>query len=115
MPKQRARAQSQTQQAVSAAQITELARRAFVQRMPKGVNKRTPPPVDNILTYRSGRFAQSFNILTIDERANKIIYTYDPIYRVHESTSRNPRNLIEGGIRKVVQRKLGKRLGFIRQ
>ena len=115
MPKQRARAQSQTQQGVSAAQITELARRAFVQKMPKGQINGPPAPVEGILTYRSGRFAQSFNILTIDERANKIRYTYDPIYRVHEATSRNPRTLIESAIRNVVQRKLGKMFGYISQ
>jgi len=113
--KKRSSGKSPQQQIVSVAQITELARKAFVQRMPKGVTKRTPPPVDNVLTYRSGRFAQSFQILTIDAKNDRIRYTYDPIYRVHESTSRNPRDLIEGGIRKVVQQQFAKTFKLVRQ
>ncbi len=113
--KKRSSGKSPQQQVVSVAQITELARKAFVQRMPRGVPKGPPPPVDNVLTYRSGRFAQSFQILTIDAKNNSIRYTYDPIYRVHESTSRNPRNLIEGGIRKVVQEQFARAFKLIRQ
>ena len=98
-----ARAQSQTQQGVPC--TTELARRAFVQKMPKGQVNGLPAPVDGILTYGSDA---PFNhlIFGIDERAKKIRYTYDPIYRVHEATSRNPRTLIESAIKNVVQRNL---------
>ena len=106
---------SAQQELISVAQLTELARKAFVQRMPKGQPDGPPPPVDGILTYRTGRFAKSFEILTVDERAKRIRYTYDPIYRVHESTGRNPRTLIESGIRRVVQQKFGTAFRFIRQ
>jgi len=92
------------QDAVSTVQLTEIARRAFVQRMPKD---RGQPPVPNILTYRTGRFAQSFQITKINEAARQITYTYDPIYRVaHENTSRDPRTLIQVGIRQAVQQVL---------
>ena len=111
----RSSVKSAQQELISVAQLTELARKAFVQRMPKGQPDGPPPPVDGILTYRTGRFAKSFEILTVDERAKRIRYTYDPIYRVHEATSRNPRTLIESAIRNVVQRKLGKMFGYIRQ
>jgi hypothetical protein len=111
----RSSTKSPQQQVISVAQLTELARKAFVQRMPRGNPNGTPPPVDNILTYRSGRFAKSFEIVTIDERNKRIRYTYDPIYRVHEATSRNPRTLIESGIRRVAQQKFGTAFRFIRQ
>ena len=113
--KRRASTKSPQQQLISVAQLTELARKAFVQRMPRGNPDGTPPPVDNILTFRSGRFAKSFDILTVDERNKRIRYTYDPIYRVHEDTRRNPRTLIESGIRRVVQQKFGTSFRFIRQ
>ena len=111
----RSSVKSAQQQVISVAQLTELARKAFVQRMPKGQPDGPPPPVDGILTYRTGRFAKSFEILSVDERAKRIRYTYDPIYRVHEETSRNPRTLIESGIRRVVQQKFGAAFRFIRQ
>lgn len=97
------------QEAVSTVQLTEIARRAFVQRMPKD---RGQPPVPNILTYRTGRFAQSFQITKVNEAANQITYTYDPIYRVHETSGRDPRRLISGGIRQAVQKVLKSSVPF---
>jgi hypothetical protein len=72
--------------------------------MPKD---RGQPPVPNILTYRTGRFAQSFRITKVNEAASQITYTYDPVYRVaHENTGRDPRSLIQVGIRQAVQKVL---------
>ena len=47
----RSSTKSPQQQVISVAQPTELARKAFVQRMPRGNPNGTPPPVDNILTF----------------------------------------------------------------
>ena len=91
------------QQTVSDVQVEEIARRAFVSRMPKD---RGQPPVPNILTYRTGRFADSFQITRLNAAAAQITYTYDPVYRVHEGTGREPRRLIESGIREAVRQVL---------
>ena len=90
------------QQAVSDTQLTEVARRAFVARMPKD---RGQPPVPGILTYRSGRFATSFEITRVNEAAKQITYTYDPVYFVHDQKFKG-KSLVESGIRQAVQQVL---------
>jgi hypothetical protein len=99
----KAKKQSVVQQAVSEIQLEEIARRAFVGRMPKDKGQ---PPVPGILTYRTGRFAESFQITKINEAAKIITYTYDPVYRIHETTGRDPKRLIGTGIRDAVRQVL---------
>lgn len=93
---------SLVQEAVSDVQIQEIARRAFVARMPKD---RGQPPTPGILTYRSGRFAQSFQITKINQQVNQITYTYDPVYFVHDAKFKG-KTLVEGAIRDAVRQVL---------
>ena len=72
----------------------------MVDRMPQGPVGGAPLS-DTILTYRTGRFANSLN-LVIDYRKKLVKYYYNPIYYVHERTSRNPKVLIERSIREVL-------------
>jgi hypothetical protein len=88
------------QRFISKVQLTEIVRKKFIQKMPKGP-RRGPPLSDEVLTYRTGRFANSFQIAYLNYKTNTIKYYYDPVYRVHEATSRDPRELIDGTIREV--------------
>lgn len=88
------------QRFISKVQLTEIVRKKFIQKMPKGP-RRGPPLSDEVLTYRTGRFANSFQIAYLNYKTNTIKYYYDPVYRVHEATSRDPRELIGGTIREV--------------
>ena len=104
------------QAAVSKEQIEALARRMFRSKMPKGTPGGPPKPNPAILTERTGRFAESFQILRINEKNSFLEYTYDPIYNVFESERRAPSALIEKqGLRPAVQQLIGKYYRFIRK
>lgn len=107
--KQKSKPQSRIQQAASETQMTQLVRRLMKAKMPKGQPGGPPPPVANILTYRTGQFVDSVNITRVDERASAVSYTYGRIYaQAHEPTSRNPRTLIEASIREAARRAINK-------
>ena len=75
-----------------------------------------PKPNAAILTERTGRFAESFQIINFNKRSGIINYTYDPIYNVFESERRAPSKLIEEqGLRPAVQQLIGKYYRFIRK
>jgi hypothetical protein len=104
------------QHQITVQQIEALARKLFRSKMPKGVPGGPPPPINEILTERTGRFAQSFTITKFNKSKEFIEYTYDPIYNVFESERRAPSKLIEEqGLRPAVQQLIGKYHRFIRK
>lgn len=72
-----------------------------VQKMPHGEPGGPPAPVPGILTYRTGRFANSIDLL-VNYKTRVVKYYYNPIYYVHEHTSRDPRVLIRSSIESVL-------------
>jgi len=44
-----------------------------------------------------------------------IAYTYDPVYRVHESSNRDPRDLLGDSIRDVVLQIFGTQFNVVRK
>ena len=104
------------QHQITVQQIEALARKLFRSKMPKGTPGGPPPPINEILTERTGRFAQSFTITKFNKSKEFIEYTYDPIYNVFESERRAPSKLIEEqGLRPAVQQLIGKYHRFIRK
>jgi len=104
------------QQVISTQQIEALARKLFRAKMPKGQPGGPPPPVSEILTERTGRFAESFTVTRINQKKKFVEYTYDPIYNVFESERRAPSKLIETqGLRPAVQQIVGEYYRFIRR
>jgi len=97
---------------ISKVQMTALVQRAVVQRMPKGP-RRGPPLSDDVLTYRSGRFARSVQIALLNYKTSVIKFFYDPVYQVHEPT-RSPSDLIESSIREVTQQLYGRQFNILR-
>lgn len=86
----------------------ELVRRlrtSVALRMPKGPpgGRITQP---DILTYRTGTFVRSIEAF-YDRKLKAVKYFYAPNYYVHEQTGRDPRDLIEGSLSKVIQRAVG--------
>ena len=103
------------QHQITVQQIEALARKLFRAKMPKGTPGGPPPPINEILTERTGRFAQSFTITKFNKKNKFIEYTYDPIYNVFESERRAPSKLIEEqGLRPAVQQLIGIHHRFIR-
>ena len=98
------------QKTISSAQLTAAVQRSLFARMPKGPLQ-GPPLSDEILTNRSGRFVRS--VLT-QVRGNLIRYYYNPIYEVHQNTSRNPNETIEGSIRNITQRRVGRQFNVLK-
>jgi len=80
-------------------QITALVKREMLRRMPIGPVG-GPPLSPRVLTYRTGRFVNSTQVFADIER-KQIQYFYNPIYSVHEKTSRDPRNLMRASISSV--------------
>jgi hypothetical protein len=104
------------QNQITVQQIEALARKLFRSKMPKGIPGGPPPPINEILTERTGRFAQSFTITKFNKAKEFIEYTYDPIYNVFESERRAPSKLIEEqGLRPAVQQLIGRYHRFIRK
>ena len=96
--------------------IEALARKLFRSKMPKGNLEALHRLLDEILTERTGRFAESFTITRINQRKKFVEYTYDPIYNVFESERRAPSKLIETqGLRPAVQQIVGEYYRFIRR
>ena len=79
--------------------ISALTKREMLRRMPIGPVG-GPPLSGNVLTFRTGRFVNSVEVFT-DQKNKQISYFYDPVYRIHEVTSRDPRNLIRSSISAV--------------
>lgn len=103
------------QEQISVQQIEALARRMFRAVMPKGIPGGPPPPRPEILTERTGRFAESFRITKFNQRKEFLEYTYDPIYKVFEGEQRAPSALIERhGLRPAIQQLVGRHFRFIR-
>jgi len=114
-PKKRA-VRDPIQEMVSIQQIEALARRLFRSKMPKGIPGGPPSPRPEILTERTGRFAESFRVTKFNQTKGFLEYTYDPIYNVFESERRAPSKLIEQqGLRPAVQQLVGKYFRFIRR
>lgn len=79
--------------------LTALIKREMLRRMPVGPVGGAPKSTQ-VLTYRTGNFVNSVKVFQ-DIRNRQISYYYSPNYWVHESTSRNPRNLIRTSISAV--------------
>ena len=98
------------QATISSAQLTASVQRSLYARMPKGP-LRGEPLSDEILTNRSGRFVKS---VVTQVRDNLIRYFYNPIYKVHESTGRDPSETIEESIRTITQRQVGRQFNIVK-
>jgi hypothetical protein len=92
--------------------ITALTKREMLRRMPIGPVG-GPPKSSRVLTYRTGRFVNSLQVM-VDMKSAIMQYYYDPNYWVHEATSRNPRNLIDSSLNSVTRALFGKRFNLIK-
>lgn len=92
--------------------ITNLTKREMMRRMPIGPVG-GPPLSSRVLTYRTGRFVQSLQVIA-DLRTQRMQYYYNPNYWIHEATSRNPRNLIDSSINSIARTLFGKRFELIK-
>lgn len=92
--------------------IADLTKREMMRRMPIGPVG-GPPLSSRVLTYRTGRFVRSLQVIA-DLRSQTIQYYYNPNYWIHEATSRNPRNLIDSSINSVAKTLFGKRFELIK-
>jgi len=93
----------------------ELSRRvklSVINRMPKGPVGGKPLS-DSVLTYRTGRFAKSIEVF-YSRKLRAILYFYNPIYIVHETTGRDPRKLIESSIRRVTVKAMGHKFNIFK-
>jgi len=95
-------------------ELQEIAKRRIRERMPSGP-RRGPPLSNDTLTYRTGRFFNSVRIVNIDMRKRMIQYAYDPVYRVHEDTPRDPKKLVGGTIRETAIAVLGATFNVVRR
>jgi hypothetical protein len=92
------------QKEITAAQLTALVYKRLGTVMPRGPVG-GPPLSGTILTERTGRFRRSVQVLP-QLRNNLIRFTYDPIYKTHINTPRNPDTFVGKTIREVVQGKI---------
>lgn len=90
--------------------ITALTKREMMRRMPVGPVGGTPLS-NRVLTYRTGRFVQSLQVFA-DMRNMQMQYYYNPNYWTHESTSRDPRNLITASLNSVTRSLFNKRFNL---
>ena len=102
--------------------ITEfLSRRQLSILIQKDVDKRSPhgpkvgPPLsDKMLTMRTRRYLWSINVVNIILKQRKIAYEHNPIYYIHESTSRDPRKTIGQSVRTITLQHFGEAFGVVR-
>lgn len=81
--------------------LSLLVRQKVIKTMPHGpIGGR--PLSDEMLTYRTGRFANSIQLL-VDYKNRMVKYYYNPIYYIHEATSRRPSELIKNSINDVMR------------
>ncbi len=92
--------------------ITALTKREMLRRMPIGPIG-GPPKSSRVLTYRTGRFVNSVQVIA-DMKSRAMQYYYDPNYWIHEATSRNPRNLIDSSINSVTRSLFGRRFNLVK-
>jgi hypothetical protein len=92
--------------------ITALTQREMMRRMPIGPVG-GPPLSRKVLTYRTGRFVQSLKVIA-DMRSQAMQYYYDPRYWIHETTNRNPRDLIDSSLNSVTRNLFSKRFNLIK-
>ncbi len=92
---------------ISSVQFTAILQQQIAKKMPHG--PLTGPPLnDTILTFRSGRFVNSINVI-INFKKEIITYFFNPIYTKHRETLRNPDDtLIEPSIRILARKLFGK-------
>jgi hypothetical protein len=95
---------------LSSEYLSLLVRQKVVREMPHGPIGGKPLSHE-MLTYRTGRFANSIQ-LQINYKERLIRYYYNPIYYVHEVTSRDPRKLIESNINEVVRERFKQRFSI---
>lgn len=93
-------------------QITALVKREMMRRMPIGPVGGSPLS-SRVLTFRTGRFVNSTKIFA-DHRRKQMQYFYNPIYWVHERTSRDPRSLINSSISSVALALFKKRYSVVK-
>ena len=108
--KRKGKRQRAMQPTITSAQLTASVQRSLFARMPKGPAK-GPPLSEEILTNRTGRFVKS---VFTQIRGNLIRYYYNPIYQVHEDTGRAPSDTIEGSIRNITQRQVGRQFNILK-
>jgi hypothetical protein len=92
------------QKEITAAQLTALVYKRLGTVMPRGPVG-GPPLSGTILTERTGRFRRSVQVFP-QLRNNLIRFTYDPIYKTHINTPRNPDTFVGKTIREIVQGKI---------
>lgn len=92
--------------------LTALTKREMLRRMPIGPVG-GPPLSTRVLTFRTGRFTDSVKVFQ-DIRNRQISYYYSPNYWTHETTSRDPRNLIRTSINSVVRSVFSTRFNVVK-
>ena len=92
--------------------ITALTKREMLRRMPIGPVG-GPPKSSRVLTYRTGRFVNSLQVIA-DMRTQNMQYYYNPNYWVHEATSRDPKNLIGSSLNSVTRSLFGNRFNLVK-
>ncbi len=90
---------------LSSEYLSLVVRQKVIREMPHGPIGGKPLS-DTMLTYRSGRFANSIQLL-VNYRTRVVRYYYNPIYYIHETTSRNPQDLISRNISEVMRERFG--------
>jgi hypothetical protein len=91
--------------------LSLLVRKKVVESMPHGPIGGRPLSTTK-LTYRTGRFANSIQLL-VNYRSRIVQYYYNPIYYVHEMTSRDPQKLITQSINEVLREKFSQKFNIV--
>jgi hypothetical protein len=111
--KRAVRRQSSAQKVISDAQFTALVQKDVEKRMPKGP-LRGPPLSPTILTYRTGTFVNSIEVIQ-NLRQKLMTYYYAPNYKIHERKgARAPRLLLQASIRATVQQVYSEKFRILR-
>lgn len=103
-----------TNQFISAAQLTLMARTKVQQNMRPLLfaNQKASPPT---MTYRSGRFVDSLKIASLDYKNSIIQYFYNPLYKRNEQFGYEVDTLIEGSLRETIASLYQKKFQLVRQ
>lgn len=93
---------------LSEVQFSALVRKAIIDDSVKGPIK--GPPLDKargVLTYRTGRYANSIRVTSINFKTQMIRYFYNPIYLVHERSIYRPSKHIAKHIKDLAKQVYG--------
>ena len=103
-----------TNRFISAAQMTLMARERIKNNMRPLItpNQAASPPT---MTYRSGRFVESFKIASVDYRNSVIKYFYNPLYKRNEQFGYEVDSLVVGSLRETIADLYQRKFQLVRQ